>query len=139
MMMKRIVCLFAFATMAVAAHASADSCKSAKVKIVNDRGESIKIAKIQYFDYCQKKWRDENVPNTEILGADGSTHHYAELVQNLEYVEGCPITKFKLYRAVRQDKGSAYGSYTWGEELVPDEGTNQKCYTDTRFTIHAKD
>lgn len=138
MMMRRFVYLLAVATMAVAHQASADDCKSPKVKVVNDRTESIKITKIQYFDGCDNVWRTENVAETEIRGAQGNTLYWAEFTDNLEYVGGsCAIPKFKVYRAIRKQTGKAYGPYQWGSELVPDEGTQQACNTNVRYTIHA--
>jgi len=136
MFLKRTALLVALAASAVAINASADDCKSPKVKIVNDRSESIKVSKIQYFDDCDKTWRTESVREVEILGVNGSTHHYAELTDNLEHAGNCAITKFKVYRAIRQDKGNAYGPFGWGGELVADEGAGQKCNTGVRFTLH---
>ena len=137
MLIKRIACLVAFATLAVAAHAGADDCKSPVVRAMNDRPETIKISKIQYFDLCDQKWRIEPVRETEVLGTSSGAHHYVDFTDNLEYVGNCGISKFKIYRAIRQDKGSSYGPSQWGDELVPDEGPNQKCNTNVRYTIHA--
>ena len=51
----------------------------------------------------------------------------------------CAVSKFKLYRAIRQQTGTAYGAYEWGGELVPDEGASQACNTGVVYTIHAYD
>jgi hypothetical protein len=123
----------AVAILGAATPAVADLCKTPKVKVVNDRPETIKVTKIQYYDGCDKKWRTEDVASTEI--APGKSYTFTD---NLEYVGNCTVSKFKLYRALRQSTGSAYGSFAWGSELTPDEGSNQKCNTGTQFTIHAK-
>ena len=125
--------LLAVAVLALGSQALADVCKEPKVKVVNDKKQTIKVKKIEYFDDCNKKWRTEDVSDTEI--ASGASKTFTD---NLEYVEGCKITKFKLYRAVRQDTGSKYGEYSWGGELVPDEGA-PICKTNVLYTIHAHD
>lgn len=123
------------ALLGVAAQAaSADKCKSPKIIVKNDKGSAIKVTKIQYYDACDKQWRTENVPETEIpAGAQRS------FTDNLEYVGNCAVSKFKLYRAVRQSTGAAYGAFDWGAELVPDEGSSQTCNTGVVYTIHAFD
>ena len=93
----------------------ADSCKSPKVIVKNDKKSTIRVTKLQYYDVCHKQWRTENIPETEIpVGAQRS------FTDNLEYVGNCKVTKFKLYRAVRKQTGDAYGAFEWGGELVPD-------------------
>lgn len=124
----------AVAILGAATPAVADLCKTPKVKVVNDKKATIKVTKIQYYDGCDKKWRTEDVASTEI--ASGKSYTFTD---NLEYVGNCTVSKFKLYRAVRQSTGSAYGPFEWGGELTPDEGANQKCNTGTQFTIHAYD
>lgn len=127
------VSIFA-AVLSVGALAMADNCKSPNVKVVNDKSATIKVTKIQYFDGCDKKWRTEDVASTEI--AAGSSHTFTD---NLEYVGNCAVSKFKLYRAVRQSTGSAYGAFEWGGELTPDEGSSKVCNTGVKYTIHAHD
>ncbi|MBK8259040.1 MAG: hypothetical protein IPK82_41070 [Polyangiaceae bacterium] len=120
------------AILAVGAVASADNCKKPNVKVQNDRSAAIKVTKIQYFDTCDQKWRTEDVSEKEIDAGKSFT-----FTDDLEYVGNCAISKFKLYRAVRQSTGSAYGSFAWGSELVPDQGSNQRCNTGVTYTIHA--
>lgn len=122
------------AVLTLGAVAMADNCKSPKVVVKNDKSATIKVTKIQYFDGCDKKWRTEDVAATEIVS--GGSHTFTD---DLEYVGNCTISKFKLYRAVRQASGSAYGAFEWGGELVPDQGSAQKCNTNVTFTIHAHD
>jgi hypothetical protein len=126
--------LFASALLTICGAALADNCKAPKVQVKNDKAATIKITKIQYFDTCDQKWRTEDVAVTEI--APGSTRTFTD---DLEYVGNCAISKFKLYRAVRQTTGNAYGSYEWGGELVPDQGSSQRCNTGVTYTIHAHD
>lgn len=122
----------ALAVLATGSQALADNCKSPTVRVVNDRIDTMKVTKIQYFDGCDSKWRTEEVTSTEIL--PGGAHNFTD---NLEYVGNCKISKFKLYRAIRQNSGSAYGSFDWGAELVPDQGSSQVCNTNVTYTIHA--
>lgn len=134
-MNKRIlgVVLFALAGVTVAATASADACKGAKVIVKNDKSVAIKVTKIEYWDGCDNKPRTEDISLREIA-AGGST----TITDTLEYVGNCPITKFRLYRAVRQGTGSAYSSYDWGGWLVPDGGT-KTCNSGVTYTVHAYD
>lgn len=118
----------------VGSTAFADLCKAPKVKVVNDKAATIKVTKIQYYDGCDNKWRTEDVTAREI--APGASFTFTD---NLEYVGNCKVSKFKLYRAVRQSTGSAYGSFSWGGELTPDQGSNQTCNSGVTFTIHAHD
>ena len=67
------------------------------------------------------------------------SHGSTTYTDNLEYVGNCKVTKFKLYRAVRQPTGTAYGAFDWGGELVADEGAARVCNTNVQYTIHAHD
>lgn len=126
--------LLASAVLAVGGVALADNCKAPRVVVKNDKAATIKVTKIQYFDTCDSKWRTEDVATVEI--ASGGSHTYTD---DLEYVGNCAISRFKLYRAVRQTIGGAYGAYEWGGELVPDQGSSQRCVTGATYTIHAHD
>lgn len=119
--------------LAGAPSAFADKCKSPKVVVKNDKAKTIKVTKLEYYDGCDKKWRTEDVAAREIP-AGGSTTY----TDDLEYVGNCNVSKFKLYRAVRQATGTAYGSFSWGGELVPDGGA-KKCNSGVTYTIHAHD
>lgn len=133
--MKNATVVGSFALAAVilaAASASADLCKSPKVVVKNDRSDTIKVTKIQYLDGCDDKWRTEDVAATEILSGRSMTFR-----DSLEHVGNCKVKKFKLYRAIRKDSGSAYGPYAWGGALTPDEGKSQLCNTGVTFTVHA--
>ena len=116
--------------LSIATHALADNCKDPKVEVVNDRSAAIKVAKFQYFDSCDGKWRTEDVSNVEIEA--GKSHTFTD---DLGYVGNCKITKFKFYRALRQSTGSGYSSYEWGGELTPDGGA-KTCNTGVKFTVH---
>ncbi len=116
-----------------ASPAFADLCKGPKVVVDNDKATTIKVTKIQYYDDCDKKWRTEDVAAREIESGKSTTY-----TDDLEYVGNCKITKFKLYRAVRNATGSAYGAFDWGGELVPDGGA-KVCNTGVTYTIHAHD
>lgn len=133
-LVSTVVPVAAFVVLGLGGLALADACKSPKVKVKNDKAQTIKVSKIQYFDGCDSKWRTEDVGSTEI--AAGSSHTFTD---NLEYVGNCKVTKFKLYRAVRQQTGTAYGAFEWGGELVPDEGSAQVCNTNVTYTVHAHD
>jgi hypothetical protein len=133
-MKKLHAVLVGLVVLGVGSTALADVCKTPKVKVVNDKTQTIKVTKIQYFDGCDNKWRTEDVTAREI--AAGGNYTFTD---NLEYVGNCKVTKFKLYRAVRQSTGSAYGSFDWGGELVPDQGSSQVCNTNVTYTIHAHD
>ncbi len=97
------------------------------------QGDTIKVLKIQYWDGCDRVWRTEDVPDREITSRGSTTY-----TDDLEYVGNCTISKFKLYRAVRSDTGTAYGAPAWGAELAPDEGS-KVCNTNVTYTIHAHD
>lgn len=117
----------------VASQAQADKCSSPRLVVKNDKAQTIKVMKIQYYDGCDRVWRTEDVPDREITSRGSTTY-----TDDLEYVGNCTISKFKLYRAVRNTSGSAYGSAAWGAELTPDEGT-KTCNTNVTYTIHAHD
>jgi hypothetical protein len=120
------------AAVTVAGQAAADNCKSPDVKVVNERTTTIKVTKIQYFDECDNKWRIENVKATEI-----EPGHSATFQDDLEYVGGCRISKFKLFRSTRNSTGGAYDAPIWGGEATPDEGS-KVCQTNVKYTIHAR-
>jgi hypothetical protein len=116
--------------------AFADKCKSPKIKITNGRTkeEAVKVSKIDYFDACENKWRTESLPNQEIKKGASFTW-----TQDLGFVEGCKVSKFKVYRALRQSTGAAYGDYSYGAELTPKEGAAQECATGKTYTIELVD
>lgn len=128
-----LVLALAVAPALVATEAHADKCKGPKVVVKNDKAKTIKVSKIQYYDGCDKKWRTEDVPAREIEPGKSTTY-----TDDLEYVGNCSVSKFKLYRAVRNTTGSAYGSFSWGGELVPDGGA-KVCNSGVTYTIHAHD
>jgi hypothetical protein len=132
-----IAAIVALGTIGASAPAFADKCKAPKVKIVNKRTKeaAVKVAKIEYWDGCEGKYRTEELANAEIEKG-GKSHTWTD---DLEYVEGCEIKKFKVYRALRNTTGSAYGDYAWGGELVPNEGDNKKCVTGALYTIELHD
>jgi len=124
---------------AVTVYASADLCKAPVVKVINEKANTIKVKRIRYFDGCDRVWREELINDVEILPPDSDgTRHVATIRDDLEYVGNCKIEKFQLYRAVRQNKGGAYGKYEWGGDLVPDEGS-KICNTGVTYTIRAHD
>lgn len=132
-----IAALAAFGTLGVAAPAFADKCKAPKIKIVNNRTkeEAVKVSKIDYYDGCEKKWRTESLADAEIKKG-GASHTWTD---DLEYVEKCAIPKFKVFRALRNSTGSAYGDYNYGSEIVPNEGANHECGTGVTYTIELHD
>ena len=111
--------------------ARADLCRAPKVVVKNDKTTTIKVTKIMYYDGCDKQWRTEDVTTREIP-AGGSTTS----TDDLEYVGNCSVSKFKLFRAVRNATGSAYDAASWGGELAPDGGA-KVCNTGVTYTIHA--
>ena len=136
--MKNVIAaLAALGTIGVSAPAFADKCKAPKVKIVNNRTKeaAVKVSKIQYFDGCENKWREESLSNEEIEKG-GKSHTWTD---DLEYVEGCKVSKFKVYRALRNTTGSAYGDYAWGSEIVPNEGASKACATGVTYTVALHD
>ncbi len=135
--MKTIIAsLVALGTIGASAPAFADKCKNPTVKIVNKRTKeaAVKVSKIDYYDGCEGKWRTESLDNKEI--EKGKSASWSD---DLEYVEGCKISKFKVYRALRNTTGSAYGDYAYGAELVPNEGANQVCGSTKTYTIELHD
>ena len=131
-MKKAYALLLGLVVVGVSGSAIADNCKAPKVKVQNDKKDTIKVSKIMYFDGCDNKWRTEDVSVREI--AAGASYTWTD---DLEYVGNCKITKFKLYLAIRQSTGSAYGAFDWGGELTPDQGSSQTCNTGVTYTIHA--
>jgi len=131
--LRTVLVALALTPMLFAGAAVADKCKDPKVTVKNDKSKTIKVTKIQYYDGCDKKWRTEDVASREITSGHSTTY-----TDDLEYVGNCSISKFKLYRAVRNNTGSAYGSFSWGGELKPDGGA-KTCNTGVTYTIHAHD
>ncbi len=75
-------------------------CKSADIKVQNSYGERIKVSKINYRDKEDKKWRDNNLSNTEI--SNGSTRSIDE---TLEYVGNENIPKMQVQFQYKEDDG----------------------------------
>ena len=111
--------------------ARADLCRTPKVVVKNDKTTTIKVTKIMYYDGCDKQWRTEDVTAREIPAGSSTTY-----TDDLEYVGNCSVSKFKLFRAVRNATGGAYDAASWGGELAPDGGA-KVCNTGVTYTIHA--
>ena len=129
-----IAALVALGTIGASAPAFADKCKAPKVTFKNDKSVTIKMTKIYYHDGCDDKERTEDVASTEI--EPGKSHTFTD---DLEYVGNCAIKYFAAYRAERANTGSAYGSYSKGGNLTPDQGASQKCNTGVTYTVHLHD
>ena len=131
-----IAAIVALGTIGASAPAFADKCKNPTVKIVNKRTKeaAVKVSKIDYWDGCEGKWRTESLENKEIEKGKS-----ASWTDDLEYVEGCKIEKFKVYRALRNTTGSAYGDYNYSSELVPNECSKQVCGSTKTYTIELHD
>ena len=108
--------------------AFADLCRNPDVTVINDKVWAMEVRQISYFDACNSKWRTEDVPDTEILPGASATFH-----DDLEYVEGCAITQFKLYRRVFGSAG--WTSVIWGNPLTPTEGRSIVCVTGANYTL----
>jgi len=116
--------------MALPVPAFADLCHGPDIKVVNDKSIAMEVRQIAYLDGCQGIWRTEDVPNTEIL-PNGGFHIFHD---DLEYVEGCAIPQFKLYRRVFGSTG--WTSVIWGNPLTPAEGQTVKCVSGANYTLH---
>jgi hypothetical protein len=121
--------VFALITaMALPVPAFADICRDPDVKVFNDKSIAMEVRKIKYFDACNNVWRTEDVPDTEILPGASHTFH-----DDLEYVEGCTIPEFMLYRRVFGSTG--WTSVIWGNTLTPTEGESVQCFTGANYTL----
>ena len=125
----RLFVLALIPAMALPLPAFADLCRSPDVKVINDKSIAMEVRQISYLDKCNNVWRTEDVPNTEILPGASHTFH-----DDLEYVEGCAISQFKLFRRVFGSAG--WTSVIWGNPLTPSEGQDVKCVTGANYTLH---
>jgi hypothetical protein len=114
--------------MALPVPAFADLCRNPDVKVINEKSIAMEVRQIGYFDVCNNVWRTEDVPNTEILPGAFHTFH-----DDLEYVEGCAISQFKLYRRVFGSTG--WTSVIWGNPLIPTEGQAVECVAGANYTL----
>jgi hypothetical protein len=97
-----------------AAPAMADSkCKDVRIKVINQFKDGsnpvkIKVLAVNYFDNTDKKWRDNDLKNTDIKhGSDDI------IIEDLEYVEGEALTKFQVKFKFEEDKG--WSSEKWSQ------------------------
>jgi hypothetical protein len=81
-------------------------CKNVDIKVDNQFGERIKVTKINYRDYEDKKWRDNDLKNTEI--ADGKSK---TITETLEYVGNEKITKMQVQ--FQYETGHAWSNKVW--------------------------
>jgi hypothetical protein len=109
--------------------AFADLCRNPDVKVINEKVYAMEITKIKYFDGCNNTWRTENVDRQQILPGAWFT-----FTDDLEYVEGCAIPQFQLFRRVFGAAG--WTSTIWGNPLIPSEGQDVECVTGANYTLH---
>lgn len=138
-MTKRLLTgLIALGCTIASANALAESCEKPNFEVVNDRTVAISIDELKYFDGCKAEWNVIDVTNGDAAGSplEIASGDEATLTPTLKHMSNCPIEKFLLHRAVRQDTGEPYVSYVWGSIRFADQGT-ENCNTGTTFTIHA--
>ncbi len=81
-------------------------CKSVDIKVDNQYGERIKVTKINYRDKEDKKWRDNDVKNTEVPVGKTRT-----IDETLEYVGNESIPKMQVQ--FQYETGHAWSDKVW--------------------------
>jgi hypothetical protein len=116
------------AAVALPVPALADLCQNPEVTIFNDKTDDMDVRKIEYFDGCDGVWRTEDVNNTII--PQGRSESFDD---DLEYVQGCEIPAFRLFRRVLGEHG--WTSVIWGGFLYPEEGIHVVCDAGAKYTL----
>ena len=112
----------------LSANAMADQkCKSADLKVKNLYGERIKVVKVNYRDKEDKKWRDNDLSNTEI--ANGSTKTINE---TLEYVGNEPVPKMQVQFQYKEADGD-WSDKVWSNVTTGLGGSD--CVKDKDYNI----
>lgn len=86
------IAITTFINIAGSTNVLADSCRNVSFTVKNDRNGNIEIKKVTYFNQNENRWRDEDVPNTEI--ARGQSKKFGK--EDLQDAEGDNITKIKF-------------------------------------------
>ncbi|NOZ53356.1 MAG: hypothetical protein GXP08_09455 [Gammaproteobacteria bacterium] len=89
-------CILLFSTAAMADQ----KCKSVDIIVNNQYGKMIKVTKINYRDKEDKRWRDNNVSNTEITNGNSQT-----IDETLEYVGNETIPKMQVEFRYKENDG----------------------------------
>lgn len=98
-----------------------NSCKSARITIRNRNWSShVRVLKLEFYDLTSKKWRSEDVANTEIRFATG-THTFSE---DLQYTKNHRIGNWKIKYQIKDLE--TWKPSQW-RTVGPVEGYNRKC------------
>lgn len=118
----------------LSANAMADQkCKSADIKVQNSYGKKIKVSKINYRDKEDKKWRDNNLSNTEI--SNGSTRTIDE---TLEYVGNEPVPKMQVQFQYLENDGD-WSDKVWSNVTTGLGGSDCVKNKDYNITVSGTD
>ncbi len=116
-----------------AAGAMADQkCKSVDIKVQNDFGKTIKVTKVNYRDKDDKKWRDNDLANTEV--PHGQTRTIRE---TLEYVGNESIPKMQVQ--FQYETGHAWSSRVWSNVTTGLGGSPCAKYKDYKLVVSSVD
>ena len=130
-MYKSVIWIAVTGIMVSSVTAMADQkCKSVDIQVDNQFGERIKVTKLNYRDKEDKKWRDNDLNNTEI--PQGSTR---TITENLEYVGNESIPKMQVQ--FQHETGHDWSSKEWSNVTTGLGG--DPCVKNKKYTVTVSD
>ena len=106
---------------------SDQQCKSADLVVTNSYGKTIRVTKINYRDKEDKKWRDNDITNTEITDGNNKT-----IDETLEYVGNEEIPKMQVEFQYKEDDGD-WSDRVWSNVTTGLDG--QPCVKDKNYAL----
>lgn len=125
-----VFAVFALTTLGGGTALADSACKDVNIKVTNsfkdgNNSKKIKVLAVNYYDSTDKKWRDNDLNNTEVsVGAQ------ATVTETLEYVENEDVTQLQVKFQFLEDKG--WSSDKWSNVKVT---TDPKCVKGKVYTI----
>lgn len=110
-------------------------CKSADIVVTNSYGKQIKVVKVNYRDKEDKKWRDNDLSNTEI-----SINSTKSINEDLEYVGNESVPKMQVQFRYKEADGD-WSDKVWSNVTTGLGGANcvkNKDYNITVSSISSK-
>lgn len=110
--------------------AFADLCKNTNIIVENqfkngDNEVKIRVLKVNYYDTTDKRWRDNDVKNTEISFGDKQT-----IVEDLEHVENESVPKMQVLFEFEENKG--WSGDMWSNV---DEVNSSSCVKGSNYNV----
>ena len=124
------IAVVAYSILFFGVNAMADQkCKDVNIKVKNAYGKKILVTKINYRDKEDKRWRDNELSNTEVSNGKTGT-----IEETLEYVGNENIPKMQVQFRYKEDDGD-WSDRQWSNVTTGLGGNRCERFDDYNITV----